>query len=62
METVKGDFVVTTEKDAVRLESVKLPDGLPGERFLTVLIEAVIVRGEERLSEILNEKIDRLIA
>lgn len=62
METTKGDFIVTTEKDAVRLESLRLPPAFPMKLFLCVIIEAVIVRGEEVLSRILNERIDRQIA
>jgi tetraacyldisaccharide 4'-kinase len=61
METTKGDFVVTTEKDAIRLESLELPPSFPIQLCLSLIIEAVIVRGEDVLSQILNEKIDQII-
>ncbi len=61
LETTKGDFVVTTEKDAVRLESLRVPPAFPLQLSLCLVIEAVIVQGEDALSQILHEKIDQFI-
>lgn len=61
LETTKGDFVVTTEKDAVRLESIRVPPAFPLQLSLCLVIEAVIVQGEDALSQILYEKIDQFI-
>jgi tetraacyldisaccharide 4'-kinase len=61
LETARGDFIVTTEKDIVRLESLALKPGFPTQFFLFLIIECQIVRGEEALLKILNEKVDQFI-
>ena len=61
METTKSDYIVTTEKDAMRLQSVELPPDFPSNSIIYAIIEAIFVKGEKFLLNILNEKIDRLI-
>ncbi len=56
-EKHKADSIITTEKDAMRLLSIKIPKSFPSKALYFLEIEAVVTDGEKNLHAILDQTI-----
>ena len=55
----KAEYIITTEKDAVRLRSINMPESFQFTALFCVEIEAVITKGEKILHDLLQQKLQR---
>ena len=53
----KVNYIITTEKDAVRLKSMSLPESFPMKSLYFIDIMAIITEGEKQLHSILDQTI-----
>ncbi len=56
-EKCKADSIITTEKDAMRLLSIKIPKSFPLKALYFLEIEAVVIGGEKNLHTLLDQTI-----
>ena len=56
-EKCKADSIITTEKDAMRLLSMKIPKSFPSKSLYFLEIEAVVTGGEKNLHDLLDQTI-----
>ncbi len=53
----KGEYIITTEKDAARLYQTKIPENFPIASCYYINIEVNIIEGEDLLIDLLKQKI-----
>jgi len=53
----KAEYIITTEKDAVRLQQTRIPDNFPAASCYYIDIEVNIIEGQDLLIDLLKQRI-----